>query len=147
MRAKLDPLKLSVRNSVAGREWYDWLPIHDWSEERVFARIAEAGQKPHWVYAKGMSRCSCSFCIMSSRQDLTTAATLNPALYRTYVELERETGQVMIMPTKKSGRLTLEQITGVPAKPPCQVPTPCASAPAAAQPMTVLQEQLELLEV
>jgi hypothetical protein len=53
---------------------------------------------------------------MSSKADLTTAAHLNPALYCKYVELERSTGQVMLMPSKAHGRLTLEQVTGVPAQ-------------------------------
>lgn len=114
-RAKLTPFKFSERNSKAGREWYDWLPIHDLTTDEVFASIAAAGQKPHWVYAAGMSRFSCCFCIMSNKADLTTAARLNPALYREYVGLERSTGQVMMMPTKSKGRLTLEQITGVAA--------------------------------
>jgi 3'-phosphoadenosine 5'-phosphosulfate sulfotransferase (PAPS reductase)/FAD synthetase len=112
-RAKLTPFKLNARNSRAGRKWYDWLPIHDLTTDEVFATIAAAGQRPHWVYAAGMSRFSCCFCIMSSKADLTTAARLNPALYRTYVELERSTGQVMLMPSKKYGRQTLEQVTGV----------------------------------
>ena len=62
------------------------------------------------------------FCVMSNKQDLTTAARLateqpellnDPELYKKYVGLERSTGQVMMMPTKKNGRLTLEDITGV----------------------------------
>lgn len=114
-RAKLVPLKLSEGNSKAGREWYDWLPIHDWKVEEVFAKIAEHGQKPHWAYQAGMSRLSCCFCIMSSKADLTTAAKLNPMLYSKYVELERSTGQVMLMPSKKHGRQTLEQVTGIKA--------------------------------
>lgn len=114
-RAKLDTFKLSKRNSKAGREWYDWLPIHDLSTDEVFAAIAAAGQVPHWVYAAGMSRFSCCFCIMSNKADLTTAARLNPGLYRRYVELERSTGQVMMMPSKTRGKQTLEQITGVAA--------------------------------
>ena len=56
------------------------------------------------------------------KQDLTTAARLNPKMYHTYVMLDRTTGQVMIMPSKSKGRLTLEQITGIyidtPAQPP-----------------------------
>jgi hypothetical protein len=28
-RAKLETLQLNQKNSKAGREWYDWLPIHD----------------------------------------------------------------------------------------------------------------------
>jgi DNA sulfur modification protein DndC len=120
-RAKLETFKLSTKNSVAGREWYDWLPIHDWTIATVFGRIADAGQVPHWAYAAGMTRLSCCFCIMASRQDLTTAARLNPSLYRKYVQLERSTGQVMLMPQTRKGkepiRLTLEQVTGVIAFP------------------------------
>ena len=59
-RAKRPALKFSERNSKAGRHWWEWLPIHHWSESRVFAEIAAAGERPHWVYAKGMTRCSCS---------------------------------------------------------------------------------------
>lgn len=112
-RAKLTAFKLNERNSKAGREWYDWLPIHHLTTEEVFGTIADAGQKPHWVYAAGMSRFSCCFCIMAKEADLTIAAHLNPTLYRTYVGLERTIGQVMMMPSKKHGRRTLEQITGV----------------------------------
>jgi 3'-phosphoadenosine 5'-phosphosulfate sulfotransferase (PAPS reductase)/FAD synthetase len=112
-RAKLVSFKFSERNSKAGREWYDWLPIHDWTVGEVFAHIREVGQKPHWAYEKGMTRLSCCFCIMASRADLTTAAKLNPSLYRKYVELERSTGQVMLMPSKTKGRQTLEDVTGI----------------------------------
>lgn len=112
-RAKLNTFKLNTRNSKAGREWYDWLPIHDWKVDEVFAMIREVGQKPHWAYEAGMTRLSCCFCIMSNKEDLTTAARLNPELYKQYVDLEKKTGQVMMMPSKKHGKLTLEQITGV----------------------------------
>jgi len=66
-RAKRAPLTCSKRNSKAGRIWFDWLPIHHLSEVDVFRVIENAGQSPHWAYAAGMSRVSCSFCIMSSR--------------------------------------------------------------------------------
>lgn len=121
-RAKLTTFKLSTRNSVAGREWYDWLPIHDMLETEVFERIAAAGQQPHPVYAHGMSRFSCCFCVMASQKDLTTAAKLSltnpelfndPTVYRQYLTLERTTGQVMLMPDKKHGRRTLDEVTGV----------------------------------
>lgn len=113
-RAKLTTLKRSERNSKAGREWYDWLPIHDWPVAKVFQTIREAGQEPHPVYAKGMTRFSCCFCIMASQHDLRTAAQLNPPLYREYVLLERRIGQTMLMPSKTHGRRTLEEVTGIP---------------------------------
>lgn len=121
-RKKLTPFKLSVSNSKAGREWYDWLPIHSWSEVQVFDRIADAGQQPHIVYSLGMRRFSCVFCIMASEDDLKTAAYLattrpellnDPHLFRKYANLERSTGQVMLMPSKTHGRRTLEQVTGI----------------------------------
>ncbi len=114
-RSKLATLKLSDRNSKAGREWHEWLPIFNWDVTEVFSFIEQVGQKPHWAYEKGMSRLSCVFCIMANRQDLTTAAKLNPVLYKRYVELEKSTGQVMLMPSKKNGRLSLEQVTGIAA--------------------------------
>jgi 3'-phosphoadenosine 5'-phosphosulfate sulfotransferase (PAPS reductase)/FAD synthetase len=122
-RKKLAPFKQSVGNSKAGREWYDWLPIHSWTEAEVFDTIAGAGQRPHVIYSLGMTRFSCCFCIMASEQDLRTAARLatdrpellnDPHLYLKYVDLERSTGQVMLMP-KNGARRSLEQITGVPA--------------------------------
>ena len=121
-RKKLAPFKFSTANSKAGREWYDWLPIHTMSEQEVYATIARSGQQPHPVYARGMRRFSCVFCVMASEADLKTAARLatehpellnDPHLYRKYVALERSTGQVMLMPTKSRGRRSLEDVTGI----------------------------------
>lgn len=92
------------------REWYRWLPIHEWTQEAVFSYIAACGQKPHWAYSAGMSRLSCVFCIMSSQADLATAARLNPELLEQYSQLEEETGQTFFMPDKKYGRRTIKQI-------------------------------------
>ena len=112
-RAKKQTFKLNAGNSKAGREWYDWLPIHDMRTWEVFASIEAAGQRPHWVYEQGMSRKSCCFCIMSSQSDLRTAARLNPGLYQTYVSLERQIGQSMLMPA--GGRTQwLEEVVGIP---------------------------------
>lgn len=121
-RMKLAPFKLSKRNSKAGREWYDWLPIHEMLEDEVFATIAAAGQQPHIVYGLGMRRFSCVFCIMASEGDLKTAARLaterpellnDPHLFRKYVGLEKKHNVVMLMPSKSKGRRTLEEVTGV----------------------------------
>lgn len=60
------------------------------------------GRKSHDAFTAEQSR-------------LWSAARLNPALYRRYVDLERSTGQTMMMPSKKNGRQTLEQITGISA--------------------------------
>lgn len=109
-RSKLATFKRSDKNSKAGREWFDWLPIFDLTERDVFAVIANAGQKPHWAYEAGMTRLSCCFCIMASDADLTTAARLNPELYGRYVAKERELGFTLSM-----SRKPLTEITGIAA--------------------------------
>lgn len=109
-RAKLKTFKRNGRNSKAGREWYDWLPIHHLLEKEIFQIIAENNQKPHWAYSQGMSRLSCCFCIMANKNDLKTAARLNPALFQKYVETEKELNQTIMMPSAKKGRQFLEEI-------------------------------------
>ena len=88
-RSKLAPWRRNDRNSRAGREWFDWLPIHHLDTPDGFRLIRESGQTPHWIYSYGVSRCSCSFCILASRADLRRAAELRPDLHRSYAELER----------------------------------------------------------
>jgi DNA sulfur modification protein DndC len=117
-RSKLETFKLNRKNSVAGREWYDWLPIHEIGDRRgteIFQIIADAGQKPHPAYAAGMTRLSCCFCIMASKQDLRTAALLKPELFAKYVETEKRLGQTMMMP-RGGVKLGLEEITGIKAE-------------------------------
>ncbi|MCW9046167.1 MAG: phosphoadenosine phosphosulfate reductase family protein [Alphaproteobacteria bacterium] len=116
-RAKAVPFKRSERNSKAGRNWFDWLPIFQMSEAEVFAEIERAGEQPHWAYTAGMSRLSCMFCIMASRADLRIAAELNPEPYAQYVALERQIDHAFIMPRKGQPPQFLEDYTGVMAQP------------------------------
>ncbi len=111
-RARRSPWKRSDRNSRAGREWFDWLPIFDLTVDDVFRVIRDAGQSPHWVYAQGVSRCSCSFCIFSSRSDARRAAELRPDLYQRYLRLEKRIGHTL----SPSGT-PLPTLTGIPADP------------------------------
>ena len=119
-RSRLVPWRRSERNSRAGREWYDWLPVHGLERAEVFRVIRDAGQAPHWAYAAGMSRLSCSFCILASRADLCRAAELRPRLYRQYVALERRIGHTL-SPT----RMPLPQLTGIPVEPAPAASRPC----------------------
>ena len=119
-RSRLVPWRRSDRNSRAGREWYDWLPIHGLEKAEVFRVIRDAGQSPHWAYAAGMSRLSCSFCILASRADLCQAAELRPRLYRQYVALERRIGHTL-SPT----RVPLPRLTGIPVEPAPAALRPC----------------------
>lgn len=102
-------VRLNNRNSVAGRTWIDWLPIHVLSRREVFDTIAAAGQEPHWAYGRGMSRLSCSFCIMSSLADLQCSARLRPDLLSAYIALEDEIGH-SLRPDGTSLRETLNRL-------------------------------------
>ena len=106
-RAKRVPWRRNERLSVAGREVFDWLPIFDLSTDDVFRVIRDAGQSPHWIY-RHLSRCSCSFCIFSSPEDLRRAAQLRPELYARYAEIERRIGHTL----SPSG-IPLPELTGV----------------------------------
>ncbi len=108
-RENRDPWAFNNRNSRAGRRWYDWLPLYELTDQQVFATIRAAGQLPHWVYAQGARRCSCSFCIFSSAEDLRLAARLRPRLYHRYVELERRFNHTLSL-----SRRFLPDLTGVP---------------------------------
>lgn len=109
-RAKAQTFTRNAGNSVAGREWFDWLPIHSLTTPQVFDTIRAAGQRPHWAYGAGMTRLSCMFCIMASASDLRTAARLNPEAYAERVALERRVGHTANM----QGR-GLEEVTGIAA--------------------------------
>jgi DNA sulfur modification protein DndC len=115
-RSKKDPFKLNKRQTNSKRTWYEWMPIHDWTTEAVFDYIASFAQDVHWAYYKGMSRLSCSFCIMSSQSDLKIAARLRPELLEEYSSLEHEINQTFLMPTKKHGKRFLKQIDKKPTK-------------------------------
>jgi 3'-phosphoadenosine 5'-phosphosulfate sulfotransferase (PAPS reductase)/FAD synthetase len=71
---------------------HTWLPIHDWTTDRVWQRIRQSGVPYHPAYDQGMSRLSCSLCVLASREDLICAARLRPELAAEYVALEDEIG-------------------------------------------------------
>lgn len=104
-RARLEPFRRNARNSIAGRDWFDWAPIHRLSTQEVFATIRDAGQTAHPAYAAGNQRLSCIFCIMASRNDLAHGRHAHPQLFARFVELERRTGYAMHMSRKPLAEL------------------------------------------
>ena len=91
-RAKREPFVLNARHSTNMRKVWDYLPIHDWTEEQVWQDIRESNVPHHPVYDQGMGRLSCSFCIFAPRNALLTAAYLRPDMLQEYVDLEKEIG-------------------------------------------------------
>jgi len=107
-RKKQPTWSVNKAQSVAGRRWFNWLPIHHLTTAEVFAGIAAAGQKPHPAYAAGNERLSCVFCILGSANDARNGAIRNPELYDRYVALEARTGYSM-----HQSRRTLPVLTGL----------------------------------
>lgn len=109
-RAKKVTFKINKSQTNGKRVWYDWLPIHKMTTINVFKYIKSNNQNPFWTYSKGLSRKSCSFCIMSSKEDLCIAAKLRPELLERYDYYEKKFGRTMMMPTKKNGKRRLKEI-------------------------------------
>lgn len=110
-RSKLQVFKKNEDQSVAGREWYEWLPIHAMRREEVFSTIRGAGQEPHWAYAAGNERLSCVFCIMGSPNDIANGARHRPELFAKCIEIEQRTGYTMHQSRKSLPQLIAEAAT------------------------------------
>lgn len=91
-RARKPDLEIDRSHSSGRRTITRWLPIHSWTEREVWRRIEASGVPYHSAYDRGMSRLSCSLCVLSSRRDLVCAARLRPDLAAEYAELEAELG-------------------------------------------------------
>ncbi len=92
-RATLDPFELDEGATSPTTKWvWRWLPIHAWTVDQVWAQIEQAGTPVHPIYSKGLSRASCSFCVLASKRDLLLAIGLRPGLARRYADLEDRIG-------------------------------------------------------
>lgn len=105
-RAQAPVLKLDKGQSKAGREVWNFNPIHSATLDQVWEGIELSGQTRHEAYDKGMTRLSCVFCIMASNADLKIAAKHNPVLLAKYSDLEAQIGH-----TFRNGQTLLEIVT------------------------------------
>lgn len=91
-RAKKAPFQLNKRLTTKKREVWDWLPIHEWSEEDVWDTIYNYKLPYHPAYDLGMPRLSCVFCIFSPFDALVVAGKQNPELLQQYIDVEKKIG-------------------------------------------------------
>lgn len=91
-RARKPVLEIDKAGTSGRRTIRRWLPIHHWSEADVWSRIRASGVPYHPAYDEGMTRLSCSLCVLASRDDLVRAARLRPDLAAEYAALEAELG-------------------------------------------------------
>lgn len=93
-RAKKAPFEINKVFSTKTRTVDTWLPIHDWTEQQVWASIKESGVPHHYAYDLGMPRLSCVFCIFAPKQALILAGQHNRELLDKYVKVEQEIGHL-----------------------------------------------------
>jgi 3'-phosphoadenosine 5'-phosphosulfate sulfotransferase (PAPS reductase)/FAD synthetase len=104
-RARKPEFELNERASNKTRRTvWTWRVIHEMTEEQVWDTHFENDLEWHWAYDAGMSRLSCSLCVLASKKDLTIAATLRPDLAEEYAAIEERIGH-----TFKNG-LSMRQI-------------------------------------
>lgn len=78
----------------------DYLPVHALSTLDIHELVDASGLGHHWAYDSapgagdwaGMSRLSCSFCILSNKADLTLAAQRRTRLAALYADVEDRIG-------------------------------------------------------
>ncbi|MGP4027126.1 phosphoadenosine phosphosulfate reductase domain-containing protein [Actinomadura sp. 3N407] len=71
------------------RDVWTWRIIHNRTEAQVWASHTEHDLPWHWAYDAGMSRLSCSLCVLGSVHDITLACLLRPDLAAEYHSLEQ----------------------------------------------------------
>ena len=89
-RSKLQAFSNDKRNTNGRRTVDVWLPIHGWTQDKVWARIRASGVRHHTAYDLGMPRLSCCFCIFAPKNALLLAGKHNPELLNEYVRIEKK---------------------------------------------------------
>ncbi|MEU1313350.1 phosphoadenosine phosphosulfate reductase family protein [Streptomyces cinnamoneus] len=91
-RAKLAAVEIDRPASNGKRHVTTWRPIHSWTDAEVWKEIARSGLPYHEAYDWGMSRLSCSFCVLGCEADVVLAARLRPRKAAQYVAVEKKVG-------------------------------------------------------
>jgi 3'-phosphoadenosine 5'-phosphosulfate sulfotransferase (PAPS reductase)/FAD synthetase len=71
-RRLMSPFSHDAESSNKTRREVDqWLPIHAWTLEEVWADIHASGVRYHWAYDLGLPRLSCQFCLGGETEVVT----------------------------------------------------------------------------
>ena len=76
----------------AGRHIDQWRPIHQWTEQQVWAALERWRVNPHPAYKLGWGRLSCAACIFGSNDQWASLAAVAPAQAAAVSAREAQTG-------------------------------------------------------
>ncbi len=93
-RAKKSRLTRNKSMTNSKRTVWDWLPIQEWKEEKVFSYLAEKEIPLHPVY-KYLTRFSCQVCIFLGAKELAAVERHNPEAIEKIARVEEEIGFTM----------------------------------------------------
>lgn len=93
-RAKKKKLSRNVRASNSKRTVWDWLPIKEWSTDKVLSYLEENGIPLHPVY-QHLKRFSCRVCIFMTEHDVRNVQLHDPAAIDIIAGIEEQTGFTM----------------------------------------------------
>ncbi len=91
-RRNKEVLSVNKKLTTQSRKVFDFLPIHDWTEQQVWDTIKGNGLPYHPAYDLGMPRLSCCFCIYANKDALVLAGKHNRELLDKYVATEEKIG-------------------------------------------------------
>jgi len=87
-RAKKPVIEVNKTLTTKSRTVLNYLPIHEWSDAKVWRTIKDNNLPYHEAYDLGMPRLSCVFCIFAGFDALVVAGKANPELLQKYVDVE-----------------------------------------------------------
>ncbi len=89
--AAFEPHRTDNRNGARVKRYIDhWRPVHQWSEQEVWAIMERFRVQPHPAYLLGFGRTSCLSCIFGSRDQWATVRVLAPVKFERIANYERE---------------------------------------------------------
>lgn len=89
--AAFEPHRSDNRDGERVHRFIDqWRPIHQWSEEEVWAALRRHNVNPHPSYHVGFGRMSCMKCIFGSANQWATVAFIDPKGFDVIADYEVE---------------------------------------------------------
>ena len=84
---------------------HEWLPVHGWTDEKVFRQMGKSKMRAHPWYAQGGKRLSCIICPLAANEDIILGTMHYPQLAKEYVKLQKKYDKPIKSTQQYGGRL------------------------------------------